>query len=70
MTLRRSPQIADLDRPLGFKGNYMIFPLRKSNPLTDLMMVPYVDAELGRCTIPSSSGSWSLEEFARYARCL
>jgi hypothetical protein len=62
-------QIADLDRPLGFKGNYMIFPLRKSNPLTDLMMVPYVDTELGLHD-PDELGGWAPDDFARYARCL
>jgi len=62
-------QIADLDRPLGFKGNYMIFPLRKSNPLTDLMMVPYVDTELGLHD-PDELGAWAPADFAHYARCL
>src|SRR4029453_18695294 len=60
---------ADLDRPLGFKGNYMIFPLKKSNPLTDFMMVPYVDSELGLHD-PDELGSWAPDDFARYARCL
>ncbi|HEX2871775.1 MAG TPA: hypothetical protein VHP33_10970 [Polyangiaceae bacterium] len=62
-------EIADLDQPLGFKGNYMIFPLRKSNPLVDLMMVPYVDTELGLHD-PDALGAWSPEDFACYARCL
>jgi hypothetical protein len=62
-------RIADLDRPLGFKGNYMIFPLKQSNPLTDLMMMPYVDSELGLHD-PDDLGAWSPEDFARYARCL
>ncbi len=30
-------EVADLDNPLGYKGNYMIFPLRQSNPLTDFI---------------------------------
>jgi hypothetical protein len=62
-------EIADLDRPLGFKGNYMIFPLRKSNPLTDHMMVPYLDAELGLHD-PDDLGSWAPDDFAQYARCV
>jgi hypothetical protein len=62
-------EIADLDQPLGFKGNYMIFPLRKSNPLVDLMMLPYVDSALGLHD-PDELGSWSPEDFACYARCL
>lgn len=62
-------EIADLDSPLGFKGNYMIFPLRKSNPLTDYMMVPYIDSELGLHD-PDDLGSWTPQDFAKYARCL
>jgi hypothetical protein len=62
-------QIADLDQPLGFKGNYMIFPLRKSNALTDMMMVPYVDSELGLHD-PDELGSWTPDDFAHYSRCL
>ncbi len=62
-------EIADLDSPLGFKGNYMIFPLKKSNPLTDYMMIPYLDAELGLHD-PDELGAWSPEDFAAYARGL
>lgn len=62
-------EMADLDNPLGFKGNYMIFPLRNSNPLTDYMMVPYIDSELGLHD-PDDLGSWTPQDFAKYARCL
>jgi hypothetical protein len=62
-------EVADLDNPLGFKGNYMIFPLRQSNPLTDYMMLPYIDSELGLHD-PDDLGSWTPQDFAAYARCL
>ncbi|TMK70218.1 MAG: hypothetical protein E6G50_09435 [Actinobacteria bacterium] len=62
-------EVADLDNALGFKGNYMIFPLRESNPLTDFMMTPYLDSELG-IHDPDELGSWTPEDFAQYARCL
>ena len=62
-------EIADLDQLLGFKGNYMIFPLKESNCLTDFMMVPYVDAELG-LKDPDEMGNWTMEEFAQYVCCL
>ncbi len=39
--------IADLDRPLGFKANYAIFPLRAENILTTYMMVPFANAASG-----------------------
>lgn len=40
-------EVADLDRPLGFKGNYMIFPLKECTYLTDFMMLEYVDDYFG-----------------------
>jgi hypothetical protein len=61
--------VADLDRPLGYKGNYMIFPLKSSNALTDFMMTPYVDAELG-LRDPDDPSNWTLAEFAEYVLCL
>jgi hypothetical protein len=62
-------EVADLDNPLGFKGNYIIYPLRQSNPLTDFMMLPYIDSELG-IHDPDQLGSWTPEDFAQYATCL
>ena len=44
---RRLHEIADLDKPLGFKGNYAIFPLKECVYLTDYMMQDYVDDYLG-----------------------
>lgn len=58
-------EIADLDTLLGFKGNYMIFPLRESNALTDFMLVPYVDAGF-RLLDPHEPGNINREDFARY----
>jgi hypothetical protein len=62
-------EVADLDSLLGYKGNYMMFPLRQSNPLTDYMMLPYLDSELG-IHDPDELGSWTPEDFVKYARCL
>jgi hypothetical protein len=62
-------EVADIDSPLGFKGNYMIFPLRESNDLTDFMMTPYLDARTG-LRDPDEYGAWTLEDFAAYLCCL
>lgn len=62
-------EVAELDSLLGFKGNYMIFPLRRSNVLTDFMMAPYVDSEFGLLD-PDAPGNWSLEEFEQLFCCL
>jgi uncharacterized coiled-coil protein SlyX len=62
-------EVAELDNLLGFKGNYMIFPLLKSNVLTDFMMAPYVDSEFGLLD-PDATGNWTLEEFEQLYCCL
>jgi hypothetical protein len=62
-------EVADLDNLLGFKGNYLIFPLKVSNALTDFMMTPFVDAELG-LRDPDELGNWTPEEFVAYAHAL
>jgi hypothetical protein len=61
--------VAEVDNLLGFIGNYMIFPLNKSNVLTDFMMAPYVDSEFGLLD-PDAPGNWSLEEFEHLYCCL
>jgi hypothetical protein len=63
-------QVAYLDQRLGYIGNYMIFPLRESNPLTDFMMDPYIDRATGELMDPSNPTSLSLEEFSDYVCCL
>ena len=62
-------EIADLDNMLGFKGNYMIFPMNQSNILTDFMMAPYIDTEFGLID-PDNLGNWSLDDFENFVTCL
>jgi len=62
-------EVAELDTLLGFKGNYMIFPLRNSNVLTNFMMAPYVDSEFSLLD-PDALGNWSLDEFQELYCCL
>ena len=47
-------EIADLDHLLGYKGNYMIFPLTAEHPLTTYMMQDYLD-EHGQIRDPDQS---------------
>lgn len=58
-------KVADLDNLLGFKGNYMIFGLKENNALTDYMMAPYIDQELG-LKDPDEFGNWTLDDFSLY----
>lgn len=62
-------ELADLDHPLGYKGNYIIYPLKESNALTDFMLAPYLDAEFG-LRDPDGPGNWTLQEFSNYVQCL
>jgi hypothetical protein len=62
-------EVADLDQLLGYKGNYMVFPLRESNPITTYMMAPYVDEYAG-VRDPDPLGNVTLEELDDYVCCL
>lgn len=62
-------EVADLKTLMGFLGNYLVFPLKQSNALTDFMMTPFVDSELG-LRDPDELGNWTPEEFVAYARAL
>jgi hypothetical protein len=63
--------VADLDNMLGFKGNYMIFPLKKSNFLTMHMMQDYL--EIGDDVTlrdPDEFGDYTLDDLQELATCL
>jgi hypothetical protein len=62
-------EVADLDNLLGFKGNYMIFPLKEHNALTEFMAAPYVDSAFGAMD-PDELSNISLEEYSKYVCCL
>jgi hypothetical protein len=65
-------EVADIGRPLGFLGNYLIFPLVESNPITEFMMDPYVTVAEGEYGIsdPDPLGNMTLDEFCEYVCCL
>lgn len=60
-------EIADLDRPLGFKGNYVVFPLRENSLLTDYMIVSYLDGYYG-VRDPALNASYSAKDLVAYAQ--
>jgi hypothetical protein len=62
-------EIADLDNLLGLKGNFMIFPMREGNDLTDFMMNPYYD-QVAQLADPDPAGNWTLHDFVEYVCCL
>lgn len=64
---KRLVEIADLDRPLGFKGNYAIFPLQQSALLTDFMTVGFLDGYYG-VRDPAMDASYSAGDLLEYAK--
>ena len=69
VTYKQLVEVADLDTVLGFKGNYMIFPLKQHNALTQFMAAPYVDDAFGAMD-PDQLSNVSLEEFSKFICCL
>lgn len=62
-------EVARLDAPMGFMGNYLLFPLNEHNALTEFMAAPYVDAAFGAMD-PDDLANINLEDFSRYICCL
>ena len=62
-------EVAELDTVLGFKGNYVMFPLKKHNGLTKLMAAPYVDEAFGAMD-PDQLSNVTLDEYSKYICCL
>jgi hypothetical protein len=69
VTYKPLVEVADLDTVLGYKGNYMIFPMKQHNPLTEFMAAPFVDSAFGAMD-PDELSNVSLEEFSKYICCL
>jgi hypothetical protein len=62
-------EVADLDRPLGYRGNYVIFPLKKHNALTKFLSVPYADTRFV-LRDPSDIANFTLGDLDDYVECL
>ncbi len=69
VTFKPLVEVADLDTVLGFKGNYMIFPMKQHNALTEFMAAPYIDSAFGAMD-PDQLSNVNLEEFSHYICCL
>lgn len=67
---RKLGEIANLDKPLGYFGNYTIFPLREINYLLTFMMKDYVDLTRGDLVDPDEEGDIFTEDMVDYINCL
>lgn len=64
---RKLGDIADIDRLLGFRGNFAIFPLRACCQLTDVMLHPFADDYFG-VRDPAFEQTWTGAELLDYAQ--
>ena len=62
-------EVADLDNILGYRGNYLAFPMKQHNGITQIMAMPYVDASFGAMD-PDQLSNVSLEDYALYVCAL
>lgn len=62
-------EIADLDKPLGYKGNYIIFPMKRPTYLTTFMLQEFVDENYG-LRDPDEMGNWPLPDVVQAIRTL
>ena len=62
-------EVADLHKLLGCMGNYLIFPLKEHNALTECMAAPYVDQAFGAMD-PDEMSNVTLDQFSQYVCCL
>ena len=62
-------KVADLDKPLGYKGNYMMFPLKECTTVTDFMLLEYIDSYFG-IRDPDALSEFTTEELTNYRRHL
>lgn len=61
--------LADLEHPLGYKGNFMVFPLRRHNVLTRFLALPYLDDRAG-ARDPELLANFTLTELDEHVACL
>lgn len=66
LPMRRLGTVADLNRPLGYKGNYVIYPLKGCSYLTDFMSQDFVDEYFG-LRDPATDLGYTGEELLAYA---
>ena len=67
---KKLSEVANLDKILGYKGNYMIFPAREPNYLHLYMMQDYLDPNTGGLRDPDEFSNLTFDGLLDYACCL
>ncbi len=62
-------EVADLSRPLGFFGNYRIFPLTTLNPVSEILAVPFLSGRAG-VHDPDAASNVTVADLEVYTDCL
>jgi hypothetical protein len=71
VTRKKLVEVANLDKVLGYKGNYAIFALSENNFITMHMMQDYLEvSDEVRLRDPDDASNYSVEELQELARCL
>ena len=69
LPVRRLVEVADLDRLLGFKGNYAIFPVKTCVYMSEFMVADFVDGYFG-LRDPDPAADFTTEELLGYVESL
>lgn len=70
LATRKLVEIADLENLLGYKGNYMIFPLEQNNVVTMFMTQDYINLNVaGRLWDPDEWGNYTVDEMIELIKC-
>jgi hypothetical protein len=68
---KKLADVADLNNLLGYKGNYMMFPLTENNYLTLHMMQDYLEiGDVITVRDPDEFGNFTLDEIQEFATCV
>nr|WP_315220215.1 hypothetical protein [uncultured Flavobacterium sp.] len=69
-TKRKLVEVADLDKLLGYKGNYMIFPVKEMSYLHVYMMQEFIDNATNGIKDADEFANYTTQDFIDYLKCV
>lgn len=67
---RKLVEVADLDKLIGYKGNYMVFAVKEPNYLHTYMMQEFVDNATGGVRDADEFANYDTQDLINYLKCL